>query len=290
MKNWLRLIRIHQWSKNLILFVPLLTSHRFLEPGPFWAAVVGFFSFSFLASASYILNDLLDISHDRNHPTKKSRPLASGVLSYQGAKIVGILLEIIGFILALLLPKGFSLCLGVYLGLSLVYSLWIKRVAVADVTLLAGLYTLRLLAGQEAEQITYSVWLLVFAIFFFFSLAIVKRYVELQESESKPKLNVAGRGYQSADLFMVGALGASSGLVSVLVILLYVNSTEVRMLYARPTLLLLLAPLFLYWIGRLWILACRKELHEDPVVFALRDRVSYLVGALILMILCMSAV
>ena len=276
MNEWVKLIRVHQWAKNLILFLPLITAHRIFEKATLAPAVAGFFSFSILASATYIMNDLIDVVHDQKHPSKRFRPLAAGKIGLRSVKAAAIMFVLISISIAAFLPTGFRICLAIYLLTSLSYSLFVKKVPVADVTFLAGLFTLRLLAGHEAAQVKNSIWLLAFGIFFFFSLALVKRYTELQISIEKKQL--AGRGYRPIDLPMVESLGIGSGLVSVLIVILYVNSAEVRVLYQRPSVLLFLAPILIYWIGRIWLLAGRGELHDDPVLFALRDRVSYLIG------------
>lgn len=276
MKNWLRLIRVHQWAKNLILFVPLVTSHRILEPGPFWATLAAFFAFSFVASATYILNDLVDLEHDRQHRNKRRRPLAAGKISVRAGQVVAAILAATGLGVAVLLPGGFLICLGIYVVLSLFYSFMIKRIPLADVTFLSGLYTLRLLAGGYAAKSECSVWLLVFAIFIFFSLAMVKRYAELYGNKAElPKKIILGRGYTPQDSIVILAFGAASGFLSVLVLVLYVNSPEVKILYKNPLLLLLLAPVFMFWVGRIWLLATRGKMSDDPVLFALGDKMSY---------------
>jgi len=280
MKEWLKLIRIHQWAKNLILFVPLVTSHRILEPGPFWATVTSCFAFSFVASATYIFNDLMDLAHDRQHRRKRHRPLAAGSIGVVTGKGAAILLGMAGLAISFFLPMEFVTCLGVYVILSLLYSLEIKKIPLADVTFLSGLYTLRILAGRYAAKIECSVWLLVFAIFIFFSLAMSKRYAELYGKKAGVlKKKILGRGYTPQDSSVILAFGAASGLLGVLVLVLYVNSPEVKILYRNPLLLLLLAPIFMFWVGRIWLLAARGKLSEDPVLFALGDKLSYVLLA-----------
>lgn len=281
-----RLLRIHQWSKNLIIFVPLITAHRFFEPQLLAASGAAFFAFSFVASGLYVLNDIFDCDHDRRHKNKRHRPIASGSVKIHEGLAAALFLGATGFSIACFLPKGFLFCLLIYALLSLLYSVSIKKLPLADVTLLAGLYTIRLIAGHEVTDVKYSVWLLAFGIFFFFSLALAKRFVELQRSDNQNR--IAGRGFRPSDLALVESLGVSSGLVSVLVVILYVNSAEVRVLYDRPLFLVLLAPLLIYWIGRLWLLASRGVLHEDPVLFALHDWASYLMGAAVLGVILLS--
>jgi 4-hydroxybenzoate polyprenyltransferase/phosphoserine phosphatase len=279
-KALFKLLRIHQWAKNLILFVPIITSHQLLNPAVCFASLAAFFALSFVASATYIVNDLFDLDHDRAHPRKRRRPLASGVVSIPlGCAIAGVLF-FSGVLIAFGLPKVFMALLALYVLLTLSYSISLKRVVLADAILLAGLYTLRLLIGHAATGIPLSVWLLAFAIFIFFSLALAKRFVEINDLQKNADYfqQIKGRGYLASDLGLVGMLGTSSGVVAILVLILYVNSPEVRDLYASPILLLLLAPLFLYWVSRIWLLASRGGLHDDPVLFAVKDRVSYAIG------------
>lgn len=291
LKDWLKLIRVHQWAKNLIIFVPLVTAHQLLNPSHFLSAVGAFFSLSFIASATYILNDLLDLDHDREHRAKRWRPLASGAIGMPVAAVVGLALLVAGLCLAAFLPPLFWGCLALYVLVTSAYSFAFKKVAIADAIVLAGLYTLRLLIGHAATGLKLSVWLLAFSIFLFFSLALVKRYVEVAEVAAKDAddSSVKGRGYQGSDLWLIGALGVSCGVVGVLVLILYVSSPDVSILYAHPILLLLLAPLFLYWIGRVWLLASRGKMHEDPVLFALRDKTSYAIGLVTLLVIVVAS-
>jgi 4-hydroxybenzoate polyprenyltransferase len=178
------------------------------------------------------------------------------------------------------LPPGFLAVLGVYIILTTGYSWWGKQLALADVFCLAGLYTIRLIAGHEATGIAYSFWLLVFSMFIFLSLALVKRFLELKDARQREHGKIKSRGYAPEDMELVAMLGGSSGYMAALVLALYVNSPEVRLLYRHPTVLLLICPLLLYWISRVWLVAHRGQMHDDPIVFALKDRVSYFVAAL----------
>ena len=287
LKDWLKLIRVHQWAKNLIIFVPLVTAHQFFNPSYLAASLAAFFSLSFVASATYILNDLIDLDHDRAHKTKKHRPLASGAVVIPSGVALGVLIFVAGVLIAAFLPITFWLCLAIYVAATLSYSFYLKKVALIDAILLAGLYTLRLLIGHAATGVPISVWLLAFSIFLFFSLALVKRFVEISESKAIAvhSAPIRGRGYCAEDYWLVGALGVACGALSVLVLILYVNSPEVRILYSSPILLMLLAPIFLYWIGRVWLLAARGRMNEDPVLFALRDKASYAVGLATIMVI-----
>ncbi len=275
--------RPHQWAKNALVFIPVLTSHRLTETHVILEGMLAFFSFSFIASSVYLLNDMLDLEADRAHAIKRSRALAAGQVLVPIAAGVCLLLFVAGVTIGILCGAGFLLFAVLYLGGNIVYSVWLKRVVMLDVVVLACFYTLRLLAGGAATGIGCSDWLLAFSVFFFFCLAIVKRYSELRELGDTTAS--AGRGYLRTDLESIGTFGVSSGLISVLVLVLYVMSPDVRILYQRPTLLLLLCPLFLYWITRLWFKANRGEVPQDPVVFALTDRTSYIAGVLAALVL-----
>jgi len=276
----LKACRIHQWAKNVLVFVPVLTSHRIGDMRALLFGAVGFVSFSLLASSVYLLNDLLDLEADREHPAKQKRALASGLVSIPAAVGLCLGLLITGLALGFLCGPLFLLFVGVYLAGNVAYSAWFKRVVMLDVVILACFYTLRLLAGGAATGIGVSDWLLAFSVFFFFGLAMVKRYSELRELAVEEGAMPIGRGYFRSDLEPIGTFGVASGMISVLVLVLYVMSPEVRLLYRHPTVLLLLCPLFLYWITRLWFKANRREVPQDPVVFALTDRTSYIAGLL----------
>lgn len=278
----LRLLRPHQWVKNLIVFVPLVTSHQIGQPLVLRDGVLAALAFCLGASAVYALNDLLDLHSDRRHATKRHRPLASGALPLAGGFALAPALFLAAFALAVPLPPAFAGVLALYIAASLAYSWRLKRTPLLDVFVLAGLYTLRLIAGHAATGIVYSDWLLAFSMFIFLSLALVKRFQELQGAETEPGGLIRGRGYRAEDLPLLTPLGAASGYLAVLVLALYVSSEQVRILYRRPTLLLLICPLFLYWISRVWMVAHRGRMTDDPIVFALKDAPSYLVGLLAL--------
>ena len=279
----LKACRPHQWAKNALVFVPILTSHRFTDSHILIQDALAFFSFNFIASSVYLLNDMLDLEADRAHTSKRSRALAAGQVSVPIAVGVCLFLFVAGVMIGIPCGAGFLFFVALYLVGNVAYSIWLKRVVMLDVVVLACFYALRLLAGGAATGIGCSDWLLAFSVFFFFCLAMVKRYSELRELgyAAAP----AGRGYLQTDLASIGTFGVSSGLISVLVLVLYVMSPEVRILYQRPTLLLLLCPLFLYWVTRLWLKANRGEVPQDPVVFALTDRTSYIAGVLAALIL-----
>jgi len=233
----------------------------------------------------YLLNDLLDLASDRAHPRKRFRPLASGDLPIPIAITAVPLLLIGSGIAASQLPASFSLVLVGYFILTLAYSLYLKQLMFIDVLVLAALYSVRIIAGHEASGLQYSVWLLVFAMFFFFSLALVKRYSELESSAREQKHTIAGRSYVTGDRNMVQILGAASGFIAAVVLALYITSDQVTRLYAYPEYLWAVIPLILYWITRIWIQARRGKMHDDPIVFALKDYVSYVVGGIVMVVL-----
>jgi len=285
--DWVRALRLHQWLKNLLLFVPLLAAHLFTNVPLVLDALLGFLCFSLCSSSVYILNDLIDVGDDRHHLTKRLRPFASGRLSIQSGLLVSPLLLVAAFGLALWrLPLAFIGALATYYALTLVYSLSFKRHSVVDVITLATLYTLRVLAGTFAIDVPLSFWLLAFSMFIFLSLALVKRYAELYQARIQGRLDkVRGRGYYPEDLQMIAALGAAAGYMAVMVLALYINDMNTTKLYGRPEIIWLACPLLLAWISRVWILAHRGQMSEDPLIFALQDRMSQLSGAVLALIL-----
>ena len=288
-KEYLRAMRPHQWIKNLLVFVPLIASHKVHDLALLLDAALAFSSFSLCAASVYLLNDLLDLEADRHHPRKRRRPFAAGRISVvRGSLLIPVIL-ILAFALALMtLPPAFSAALGMYYLMTVAYSLRLKRVLMLDVVVLAGLYSIRIVAGTLAIAETHSFWLLAFSMFLFLSLAMAKRCAELSAMQSLAEDRVKGRGYRRGDLEMVQSLGASSGQIAVLVLALYIVQDGGYAAYSRPEVLWLLCPLLLYWIGRLWIFAHRGVLHEDPLVFALRDRMSWWIGASALAIIWLS--
>ena len=279
-KTLLREIRVSQWIKNLLVFVPALLNHH-LDWEILKALGVTFLGFSFVASGAYIVNDLFDLDADRRHPRKCRRPLASG----QVAIVLGILMAAgllaAGILLGLTVSMQLVACLLVYLFLTLLYSSYIKGKPIIDVVALAMLYTLRVYAGGLVGRAYVSPWLFQFSIFLFLSLAFVKRYSELRRSSQEQQLEVHGRGYRVQDLTIIGQAGLGSGLLAGLVLALYVNGREIERLYPHPEMLWGVCPLFIYWIIRVWLIAHRGNMNEDPILFAFRDRVSYIVGFLI---------
>jgi len=280
----LKALRPHQWVKNLIVFVPIITSHQM----GFWPLLAGAAAFTALclcASAGYVLNDLIDLDADRHHPVNRQRPFAAGNLPLPlGLLLVPLLFATSAFV-AWQMTQSLVALLGLYLVVTTLYSSHLKRVPLLDVFVLAGLYTLRLIAGHIVTGIAYSAWLLVFSMFIFLSLALMKRFRELHGLRHENKTDARGRGYAASDLELVATLGLVSGYLAVLVLALYVNSPQVIELYQHPLLLLLVCPLMLYWISRVWFLSHRGQMHADPVLFALKDWLSYVIGALTLIVM-----
>ena len=272
-------LRPHQWIKNFIIFVPLLTAHQLGDRQTLGQAALAFVAFCLCASAVYLLNDVLDLDADRHHPTKRNRPFARGTLPLQMGLFGGPVLLLAALGVGLLLSPKVAAVLLSYFILATAYSLRLKQIALLDVFCLAGLYTIRLVAGHIATGIAWSAWLLVFSMFIFLSLALMKRFQELQNLRQKNGIEIKGRGYTANDLQLVTMLGLVSGFIAVLVLALYVNSDQVAKLYAHPTALLLVCPLLLYWIARVWLLAQRGQMHDDPTAFAFKDWVSYAIGA-----------
>jgi 4-hydroxybenzoate polyprenyltransferase len=276
-RSVLRALRPHQWAKNLLIFLPLLLAH-FIAPSRLLTALVAFCCFSLTASSAYIVNDLMDIEADRRHAQKRHRPFAAGDLSaFAGLCIVAVSL-LLAFTGARFLPPAFFLWLLFYLVTTLAYTWYLKRIALVDVLALSGLYTLRLLAGSAATQSRISHWLAGFSVFLFFSLAIVKRFAELQTLRSSGLPPRNGRGYLVSDTDQLRSFGTASAFAAVVIFAIYISGSDVVMLYRRAQLLWLIMPLMILWLCRVWLLASRGDLNEDPLVFALTDRMSLLIG------------
>ncbi len=276
-----RAMRLHQWLKNLLIFVPLLTSHRIGEPELVVQALVAFLAFGLCASSVYVLNDLLDLAADRQHPRKRYRMFAAGRINVLHGALLAPALLLSAFALALaFLPLKFVLVLLFYYCTTLAYSAQLKNFALIDVMVLAGLYTLRVIAGAAAVGVSLSFWLLAFSTFIFLSLALVKRYSELLVSREQGKDKISGREYEVDDLSVLVSMGAASGYLAVLVLALYINSLDVQVLYRQAKWIWLLCPLLLYWISRMWLITHRGNMHDDPIVFAVRDKVSLTLGVI----------
>ena len=274
----IREMRLHQWAKNALLFVPLLTSHTYSQGPRDLLALVAFFAFGLAASGHYFLNDLLDLDADRAHARKRDRPLASGNLPLGMGVVGATVLPLLAFTLSgTILAWRFTATLAAYFVLTNIYSLYLKRVSTADIVALAMLYTVRVVAGAMAISVVISSWLLAFSMFVFISLAYLKRYIELA---AKTEAKISGRGYSGADAETMFSLGIANSTAAVVVLAFYISSAEVKMLYREPDILWLLCLLMLYWSNRVWIGARRGKIHDDPIVFAIKDRVSLAVGLL----------
>ncbi len=276
LRTLLKAIRLQQWSKNVLMFVPLLAGH--VSDARAWgAAALAFVAFGLVASATYLVNDLLDLPNDRRHATKRARPLASGRLGVAAAVVLGIGLAVGGFSLAAMVSPPFALMLAGYTVITLAYSLWLKSLALLDVLVLASLYTWRIMAGAVVAEVALSNWLLAFSMFLFLSLALVKRCAELEEMIDTERSHTPGRGYLLVDLATLRGMGMASGFLAVMVLALYIDSQNGKALYPAAEWLWGLAPLLLAWVMRIWLKVARRELHgEDPVAFALKDRYSWL--------------
>ncbi|TDH39264.1 UbiA family prenyltransferase [Pseudohoeflea suaedae] len=264
-------IRVHQWLKNMLIGVPLVLDHEWANPVALAAVIGAFFSFSFFASAVYILNDIIDLGNDRRHARKRFRPIAAGAVSIPVALAVAASLLVASIGIAGLLSPFYWLTLALYGVTTTAYTFVLKRKLLVDVFTLAGLYTLRIMAGAMAIDSELSFWLLAFSIFFFLSLALVKRFVELDETEIDMGEKLNGRSYLGSDKAMVAQGGVSSAFASALVLALYINSDHVQSMYSAPWLIWPLCPIILYMLLRIWILAGRSQMHDDPVVFIMRD-------------------
>jgi 4-hydroxybenzoate polyprenyltransferase len=278
-----RAMRPHHWLKNLLVFLPVLLAHQTSNPAVLWSALLAFVSLSCAASAIYLVNDLVDVESDRKHPTKRFRPLASGALSRHTAMMAAPGLIALAYLVPLALmpaPAWFLVALTAYLIVSPLYVFFLKRKLLVDVLGLSGLHTLRIIAGNAATHIELSSWLLAFAMFVFFSLALVKRYAELRDAGDDVGLRGVGRGYQAGDLETISQLGISSAIAAAVILVLYVDSRASTGLYKTPQLIWLICPIVLYVLARLWVLARRGQMSDDPLMFIIRDWRSQLMGVI----------
>jgi 4-hydroxybenzoate polyprenyltransferase len=271
-------MRTYQWMKNLLLFVPLFTSHKFGSMPLMISEIIAFFAFSLCSSGVYVLNDLLDLPADRTHPRKRKRPFAAGDLPISHGLALAFLAPVTGLILAYLLAPEFCAILALYMVITSAYSIRLKAIAVVDVIILATLYTIRVFAGAVVIEVTLSFWLLTFSMFLFLSLALVKRCSELVMVSGTRGKAASGRGYLVADLDYLHMMGVASGYLAILVVALYINSPDVIAQYSHPQLLWLLCPTLLFWISRVWLKTGRGEMHDDPLIFTMRDTGSRLVA------------
>jgi 4-hydroxybenzoate polyprenyltransferase len=285
-----RTLRVHQWLKNLLLFVPLVAAHSFADVSQWTALLFAFLAFSLTASAVYIANDLLDLESDRQHPRKQGRPFASGRVPVWWGTVLAPLLLLAGIWLGAQVEGRFLPWMLAYLALTCAYTWGIKRLLMLDCLTLAMLYTVRVIAGAAAAQLNLSFWMLAFAVFLFLSLAFVKRYAELQLQQQLGNSQTPGRGYQTTDAPLIQTMGIVSGYTAVLVLALYLNSDAVLKLYRSPLLMWAAVPVLLYWVSWMWMQAQRGKMHDDPLVFALRDRSSLAAGLVFAAVLVVGAV
>lgn len=294
-RAWMKALRLHQWAKNVLIFVPLVMAHAWKLPrplGPLVGSLIAFLSFGLCASATYIVNDLLDIEADRRHHSKRRRPFAAGNLSALSGVLVCVSFLALSVLLALVLPyavaavgnplpvpHGMLLWLFIYAVSTTSYSFALKRIVLVDVIVLSGLYTIRIITGSEASGFPISQWLGGFSIFFFLSLAFVKRFAELESLRQRDKAPSNGRGYLISDIEQLRSFGTASAYASVVVLTLYISNVDIT-LYRHPVRLFLILPILLLWVSQLWLTASRGELNEDPVVHAITDRTSLLLGAI----------
>jgi 4-hydroxybenzoate polyprenyltransferase/phosphoserine phosphatase len=279
---FLRALRVHQWSKNLLIFVPLFVGHGYDDSRKIVATALGFLALCALASATYMVNDIADLQADRFHPTKRLRPFASGRLPIAAGLIAAPLIVIAGFTGAYALSPSFAVTLLIYFVVTLAYSLGVKRVPLLDVFAIGVLFTLRIVMGSEIAGLGHSPWLLSFALAFFLSLALAKRHGEVLRAARIDVEEIAGRGYRGDDWPITLSFGVGAGLVSVIIMLLYMTNDaapsgfyrQAEWLYAMPAVVSL-------WLMRVWLLSHRLVLQDDPVVFALKDRVSLALGLLV---------
>ena len=288
----IRAMRPHHWLKNGLVFVPILLNHDVFDPGALWHGLIAFVAFSLIASAIYLLNDIKDVEADRRHPTKCKRPLAAGEITRGQAYAAVPVLLALAFSTVPLVPQPriYLLSLLAYLFLALIYLLFLKRKLLVDVLGLAAMHTLRILAGNAAAAIPLSSWLLAFSMFLFLSLALVKRYAELRITQDQSGLKKAGRGYHAEDIEALSQLGMASGCTCALIMALYVDSAAVKQLYRHPELIWLVCPIILYQMARIWFLARRGLVPDDPLIFMIRDWRSQLMGLVVVLIMVSASV
>jgi len=277
---WTKALRLHQWLKNGLLLVPLLAAHQLTDGAAWLSSFWAFVAFSLCASSVYIANDLLDLESDRQHPRKRNRPFASGALPVHKGALLAPMLFLLSCGVGAYVGPAFLQWLLIYFALTCIYSVKLKQLVLVDCMTLAILYTLRIVAGAAAVASAMSFWLLAFSVFLFLSLAFIKRFAELQVQLLQGQHKAHGRGYFTDDAPLVQMLGIASGFMSVLVLALYLNSPEVQLLYAQPEWVWGNVPVMVFWVSWLWLRAHRGEMHDDPLIFAVKDKVSLVSGVL----------
>ncbi|HED36275.1 MAG TPA: UbiA family prenyltransferase [Gammaproteobacteria bacterium] len=287
-KSIIKAMRLHQWVKNVLIFVPLFAAQLWYQIDSIILTGLAFFLFGLTASSVYLLNDMLDLESDRRHPRKKYRPFASGKLSLSTGLFLVILIPLITIPASYFVSIEFFATIVIYLILTLAYSFILKSYVLIDAIMLAALYTIRVIAGAAVIKVMPSFWLLAFSMFIFISLALVKRCSELYTLKEMKREAAEGRDYEVSDIPVLQAMGLASGFTSVLVIALFINSPEVIVRYSHPQILWLLCPALLYWISRIWLKTQRGEMHDDPIVFSIKDRGSRFTAVAMLLIVLAS--
>lgn len=291
LRVFLKAIRVHQYTKNVLLFIPLFAGHLLMNVQAVTSTLLGFLCFCLMASSVYLLNDLLDVTSDRKHPTKSKRAIASGLLSMTKASCLCLIFFAVAMGLTWFLPSSFKLVLLTYYALTLLYSFKLKQIVLVDVLMLSILYTIRIVAGMSLITMgEYSLWMLLFSMFLFLSLAFLKRVSELYLLDKNGLKQIVGRDYYTADMTTFSVFGMASGFIAVLVFALYLNSDAALLLYHHTQVLLLVFPFMLYWLCRIWLLATQGKIHEDPVLYTIRDKTSYYVGFFILIIFFLASI
>jgi 4-hydroxybenzoate polyprenyltransferase/phosphoserine phosphatase len=287
--SWIRALRVYQWPKNLLVFLPVLLAGPLASGWDWVEAVLAVAMLCLLASAGYMANDLLDLSADRRHPVKRRRPFASGALPVAHGVLAIPILFGSAMLIGLALPLA-STVLGLcYLAGTLTYSMVLKKIPILDTIVLACLFTLRVVGGIVLLALPWSFWLLTFSMFFFLSLALVKRFTELREVSLKPERSMSRRGYTVEELPLLLALGTGTAIASTVIFVVYLIEEQFsRSIYATPEWLWVIFVLLLFWLGRVWQLAVRGQMNEDPLIFALKDRLSHLMGAAIVVIILLA--
>jgi 4-hydroxybenzoate polyprenyltransferase len=281
LQSWISALRVHQWSKNLLIFVPLFLGHRAGDVGAVVQTALAFLTFNVVTSATYIVNDLADLSADRQHDTKRFRAFASGRLPAWQGVVASLAMLAVGFAAAAKLSLPFAGATAAYLVMTVAYSIQFKRIAMADVSIVAALFTMRIVAGIVLLDLPMSPWMLSFSAFFFFSLALAKRHGELMSAKAGGKEEIPGRGWRASDWPLTLALGLATGAASIVIMLLFVwQEAAVTGAYHRPDWLYVEPAVVSLWLQRVWLLSNRTELSDDPVVFALKDKLSYALGAI----------
>ena len=285
MQNYIKAIRLHHWAKNFLIFLAPILAHKIGQKNVLINTSLAFLAFSFTASIGYLINDILDLKADKASKYKSNRPLASGLLSKQNYYSLILILFICSIFTLFYLGKTYALLLSVYLACTLLYSIKLKSILILDVLMLASFYAFRIFAGSIATNTFVSQWLLSFSLFFFFSLALAKRATELINSNS---IEGNRRAYQKDDLSIITQLGLTSGLLSILVMALYISSKNVTVLYSNPHYLWTISIVLIYWISRFWILVSRGEIEQDPVVYALKDKTTYFACLLLALVILLA--